>query len=225
MKGILYGVGVGPGDPELMTLRAVRIIRENQVIALPGKDPRNATAYKIAVRAVPELSEKELVAIRMPMVRDRQKLMEEHRKGAELLKPLLDSGKNVVFLTLGDPSVYSTFSYIQDILAAEGYPVEMVSGVPSFCACAARLGLPLAEWDEEIRVIPAVHGGDLSFDRPGSYVLMKSAGRMPEIRKALIESGRSVHCVTDCGMETERVYHGVEEIPEDAGYFTLIIVK
>lgn len=225
MKGTLYGVGVGPGDPELMTLRAVRIIRENQVFALPGKDPRNTIAYQIAVRAVPELSEKELVALRMPMVKNRQKLMEAHRKGAEQLKTLLDDGKNVVFLTLGDPSVYSTFSYIQDILAPEGYPVEVVSGVPSFCACAARLGLPLAEWDEEIHVIPAVHAEALSFDRPGSYVLMKSGGRMADVRKALVESGRSVQCVMNCGMETEKVYRSAEEIPDDAGYFSLIIVK
>lgn len=225
MKGTLYGVGVGPGDPELMTLRAVRVIRENQVFALPGKAPRETTAYRIAVRAVPKLAEKELVALHMPMVRDRQKLMEAHRKCAELLKPYLDGGKNVVFLTLGDPSVYSTFSYIQDILAPEGYPVEVVSGVPSFCACAARLGLPLAEWNEEIHVIPAVHGEDLSFDRPGSYVIMKSASRMPEIRRALAESGRSAQCVTDCGMETEKVYRSAAEIPDDAGYFSLIVVK
>ena len=69
MSGILYGVGVGPGDPELMTLKAVRLIRENQVIALPGSDAKNTVAYKIAVQAVPELEDKTLLSVSMPMVR------------------------------------------------------------------------------------------------------------------------------------------------------------
>ena len=69
MKGIAYGVGVGPGDPELMTLKAIRLIKENDVIAVAGKDARESVAYKIAVQAVPELAEKELVPVYMPMVR------------------------------------------------------------------------------------------------------------------------------------------------------------
>ena len=70
-RGIAYGVGVGPGDPELMTLKACRLIRENDVIAVPGKVPQDAVAYKIAVQAVPELAEKELIPVYMPMVKDR----------------------------------------------------------------------------------------------------------------------------------------------------------
>ena len=86
MKGIAYGVGVGPGDPELMTLKAIRLIKENDVIAVAGKDARESVAYKIAVQAVPELAEKELVPVYMPMVKDRALIDEEHKKGAELLK-------------------------------------------------------------------------------------------------------------------------------------------
>ena len=71
MKGIAYCIGVGPGDPELMTLKAVRLIRENDVIAVPGKEPKEAVAYRIAKGAVPEIEEKELVAVYMPMVKDR----------------------------------------------------------------------------------------------------------------------------------------------------------
>ena len=100
MKGIAYGVGVGPGDPEYMTLKAVRLIRENRVIAVPGQAAKESAAYKIAVQAVPELAEKELVPVYMPMVKDRKLIDAEHRKGAELLKTYLDRGENVVFLTL-----------------------------------------------------------------------------------------------------------------------------
>ncbi|MBQ2627221.1 MAG: precorrin-2 C(20)-methyltransferase, partial [Eubacterium sp.] len=89
MKGVAYGVGVGPGDPELMTLKACRLIRENRVIAVPGQDPMKAVAYQIAVQAVPELADKELVAIDMPMVMDQKKQEEAHRHGAQKIAEYL----------------------------------------------------------------------------------------------------------------------------------------
>ena len=100
MSGILYGVGVGPGDPELMTLKAVRLIKENDIIAVPGADVRETVAYKIAVQAVPELADKELLPIYMPMTHDKAELELNHEKGAKALEAALDTGKNVVFLTL-----------------------------------------------------------------------------------------------------------------------------
>ena len=138
-KGIAYGVGVGPGDPELMTLKACRLIRENDVIALPGKEPKETVAYKIAVEAVPELADKELIPVYMPMVMDREVQRENHRKGAKLMESYLEQGRNVVYLTLGDASVYCTFTYLQDYLEADGYETQLVSGITSFCAAAARL--------------------------------------------------------------------------------------
>lgn len=80
MRGMLYGVGVGPGDPELMTLKAVRIIREADVVAVPGEHAKDTVAYQIAVQAVPELETKELLAIYMPMTHDRAKMQENHQK-------------------------------------------------------------------------------------------------------------------------------------------------
>jgi precorrin-2 C20-methyltransferase len=225
MKGIAYGVGVGPGDPEYMTLKAVRLIRENQVIAVPGKVAKESTAYKIAVQAVPELAEKELVPVNMPMIKDRELIDAEHRKGAEKLRTYLDQGKNVVFLTLGDPTVYCTFSYIQHYLETDGYRVELVSGIPSFCAAAARLGLPLGEWDEPIHIVPAVHKTDYKLEQDGNYVLMKSASHMKEVKALLKESGRQVSTVVNCGMADETIYRSADEIPDDAGYFSLIIAK
>ena len=225
MKGTAYGVGVGPGDPELMTRKAVRLIRENDVIAVPGKEAKESVAYKIAVQAVPELADKELVPIYMPMVKDRARIEAEHRKGAALIKQYLDQGKNVVYLTLGDVAIYCTFSYLQHILEAEGYPVVLVSGIPSFCAAAARLNLPLTEWDEPLHVLPAVHKTDDKLDGEGTYVLMKSASHMKEVKAMLRAAGREAAAVIDCGMETETVCHSVDEIPDDAGYFSLIISK
>jgi precorrin-2/cobalt-factor-2 C20-methyltransferase len=208
-----------------MTLKAVRLIRENQVIAVPGRDAKETTAYQIAVQAVPELAEKELVPLYMPMVKDRQLIDEEHRKGAETLKTYLDRGENVVFLTLGDPTVYCTFSYIQHYLEADGYRVELVSGIPSFCAAAARLGVPLAEWDEAIHIVPAVHKTEDRLELDGNYVLMKSASHIREVKALLKASGRKVSAVVNCGMKDEAVYRSADEIPDDAGYFSLIIAK
>ncbi len=225
MKGIAYGVGVGPGDPELMTRKAVRLIRENEVIAVPGRSARESAAYRIAAASVPELADKELLSVPMPMVKDRERLEAAHREGADLLESYLEQGRNVVFLTLGDPTVYSTFSYLQHILEADGYPVELVPGIPSFCAAAASLNLPLAEWDEPIHILPAVHRTGEELDQRGTYVLMKSGGSMPEVKEMLRHSGRVVSAVENCGMETEKIYRGVEEIPDEAGYFSLIVAK
>ena len=225
MRGTVYGVGVGPGDPELMTLKAIRLIRENRYIALPAEKPRESLAYRIAVQAVPELADKELVAVHMPMIRDKAKLREAHEKGARQLMDLADQGENVVFLTLGDPTVYCTFSYLQHILEAEGYPVVLVSGITSFCAAAARLGLSLGEWDEPIHVLPAAHKAGDRLDLEGTYVLMKSASHMREVKEMLGKSGRRVQAVIDCGMDSEKVCRSLEEIPDDAGYFSLIIAK
>lgn len=225
MKGIAYGVGVGPGDPKLMTLRAIELIRENDVIAVPGKEPKEAVAYKIAAAVVPEIADKELLPVYMPMIKDRALIDEEHKKGAALLKTYLDQGKNVVYITLGDPTIYCTFSYLQHYLEADGYPVELVPGISSITAAAARLSLPLTEWDEPLHVLPAVHKTDAAMDLPGTYVLMKSASHMKDVKDTLRKSGRSVQAVIDCGMPTEQVYRSLEEIPDDAGYFALVIAK
>ena len=225
MRGTVYGVGVGPGDPELMTLKAIRLIRENRYIALPAEKPRESLAFRIAVQAVPELADKELVAVHMPMIRDKAKLREAHEKGARQLMDLADQGENVVFLTLGDPTVYCTFSYLQHILEAEGYPVVLVSGITSFCAAAARLGLSLGEWDEPIHVLPAAHKTGDRLDLEGTYVLMKSASQMAKVKDMLRRSGRRAVMAENCTMENEKLYHSIDEIPDDAGYFSLIIAK
>ncbi len=224
-QAIVYGVGVGPGDPELMTLKAVRLIRDNDVIAVPGKEPRQSVAYQIAVQSVPELAQKELVPLPLPMVKDREWLQQAHRQCADIVASYLDQGRNVICLTLGDPVIYSTFSYLQHLLEADGYPVELVSGVPSFCAAAARLRVPLAEWDEPLHIIPAVHAAERPLYDGGTHVFMKSAGQMQKVKAELKESGRRVYAAENCGMANERLYHCVDEIPDDAGYFTLMIAK
>ncbi|MBQ2679506.1 MAG: precorrin-2 C(20)-methyltransferase [Firmicutes bacterium] len=225
MKGIAYCVGVGPGDPELMTQKAVRLIRENDVIAVPGKVAKESAAYRIALAMIPELENKELVPVHMPMIYDREMIEPEHEKAAKLLESYLDKGKNVVYITLGDPSVYCTFSYIQRILVKDGYSVELVPGVTSFCAAAARLNIPLAEWDESLHILPAAHKTNEDFNQSGTYVLMKSGKNISKVKDIIRHSGRDIYSIENCGMADEKIYGNVDEIPDDAGYFTLIVAK
>ncbi|MBQ2642116.1 MAG: precorrin-2 C(20)-methyltransferase, partial [Lachnospiraceae bacterium] len=114
---------------------------------------------------------------------------------------------------------------LQHIMEEDGYEVELVSGITSFCAAAARLGISLTEWNEPLHVIPASHRTGEPLDLPGTYVLMKSASHMRETKELLIASGREVCCVENCGMENEKIYRSAQEIPDDAGYFSLVIAK
>lgn len=225
MKGILYGVGVGPGDPELMTVKAINLIKENDVIAVVGKDAKEAVAYKIAKEAVPEIENKELLGIYMPMVMDKEEQEKNHQAGAKLVEKYLDEGKNVVYITLGDSTVYCTFTYLQDIVEADGYKTELIPGITSFCAAAARVNIPLCLWNEPLHIIPAAHSTDMPLDQPGNYVLMKSGSHMGTIKQLLRDHNKSVKMVENCGMPNEKVYESLEEIPDDAGYFSLIIAK
>lgn len=225
MAGILYGLGIGPGDPELLTLKAVRLIQENEVIALPGKNPRETVAYRIAVQAVPQLRQKELISVEMPMTKDMQRLEESHQEAARQLEAYLRQGKNVVFLTLGDPTVYSTYLYVHSRLLKKGYQAEIVSGITSFCAVAARLNTGLVEKAEELHVIPASYQIQEALDMPGTKVLMKAGRQMAKVKELLKERGFEAMMVENCGMENEKVYRSLDEIPDDAGYYSLIIVK
>lgn len=225
MTGILYGVGVGPGDPELLTLKTVRIIRENEIIALPGTEPKETVAYQIAAAAVPELSEKQLIPVYMPMTHDKEEQKRCHREGAAALEKYLRQGKNVVFLTLGDSTVYSTFTYLQQLVEADGYETRLINGVPSFCAAAAKVNQPLGIWKEQIHIYPAVHYLEETLPPRGTCVLMKSGGRMRQVKELIQRSGRDAVMVENCGMKDEKIYPHVGDIPDTAGYYSLIIVR
>lgn len=225
MTGKLYGVGVGPGDPELMTLKAVKVIRDSDVIALPGEHPKDTVAWQIAVKVCPEMEEKELLAVPMPMTKDKEKLKESHRQGARIICGGLKTGKQVAFLTLGDPTVYSTYLYMHKIVKNAGYPVEIISGITSFTAVAAKLNMGLAEGSELLHVVPASYQIQDSLELPGTKVLMKAGKRIRDVKQQLKDHNVEVSMIENCGMPEEKIYYGVDEIPEDAGYYSLLIVK
>lgn len=229
MSGMLYGVGVGPGDPELLTLKAVRLLQECDLIGIPSRSKERCTAYKIALQAVPELAEKEVISIPIPMTTERERLEAAYEQGAEMLIDALKEGKQIVFLNLGDPTIYSTYMSLHERVKKAGYAAELVSGVPSFCAVAAELGIAIASGDEKIQILPGFYYPEESGGFEGTGIIMKSAGKITEIRKKLMrleaERGIKAYAVTNCGMEDQKVCREIRDLKEDAGYFTTLIIR
>lgn len=231
MKGILYGVSVGPGNPELMTLQAVRLLNRCPVVAVPQTGSGGTVALDIASQAV-DLSGKTLIMLPFLMTRDEAKRDERHRQLAALLKIPLDAGQDVAMLSLGDASVYSSFSYMAGLLAMEGYPIEVLAGVTSFCASAAALGVGLTEMNRPLHIIPAGADDGQALTLSGTKVLMKAGRALPQLLARLKEQGllNKAMLVQNCGLPGERL---VKNIPEDfnfedfdiGGYFTTVIVK
>ena len=171
------------------------------------------------------MENKHLLAVAMPMTKDRTELEENHKKAAKAVEQELDQGKDVAFLTLGDPTVYSTYLYVHKRVQEDGYEAKIVSGVTSFCAAAAELEIGLVENSQQLHVIPASYQIEDALKLPGTKVLMKAGRKMEQVKELLEQMDAEVLMVENCGMEGQRICRGAEEIPESAGYYSLIVVK
>ncbi|MDR0906527.1 MAG: precorrin-2 C(20)-methyltransferase [Oscillospiraceae bacterium] len=222
-KGTLYGVGVGPGDPELLTIKAVRILREADAVAVPDTGSGDKAALAIAQSYI---AGKELILCPSPMSGNRREADACYDETAKILAERLSNGDNIAFITLGDPSVYSTYCYIQKRVAAMGFETQTIPGITSFCAAAARLGESLCEGKEPLVIVPASSmKPEAWIGLPGNKVLMKAGGKMPALTAALGRIDADIAAVTNCGMEGESVARGAEELDASAGYFSVIVVK
>lgn len=222
-RGILYGVSVGPGDPELLTIKAVRIIQEADVIAVPESAPGRMTARDICGE---HLRDKELLVCRTPMTRDAAVLADAHRQLADRICAVLDRGRSVAYLCLGDVGIYSTFSYVRDLVEARGHRTEAVPGVTSFCAAAATLGTALCAESECLTIAPSSSAYlDDALDLPGPTVIMKPGRSLAALRERLSAHGRldDARVVCRCGMPDEQVFERLEDCPDDAGYLSVVI--
>ncbi len=228
MSGILYGVGVGPGDPELLTLKALRCIRESDVIILPSEPKEECYAYRIVKEVYPQIGEKEIICMPFPMIKDKTVLKKVHDEIYEGIAMLLEKDKAVAFLTIGDPSVYSTYSYIHHRVVQNYGRAEMISGIPSFCAAAAALGISLGDNKDEIHIIPGSYEVAGTLEQKGTKIYMKSGKKLAELKKALLEYEKSeyleVHTVENCGMMNERISTGLKHLDTASGYLTIVIV-
>ena len=224
-RGRLYGVSVGPGDPELLTLKAVRAIREADVVAVPDIGRKRQTASRIAREY---LEGKRILDCPTPMSRDRGAALAAYRAIADEICALLDAGEDVAYLTLGDATVYSTYLYVHDLVLERGYEAEIIPGVTSFCAAAARLGQALCEGPEQLHIVPVI-GADLdaALDLPGSKVFMKAGRELGDLRDALAARGQldQASLVVNCGLPDERVHPRFADADPTADYFSVVIVK
>lgn len=224
-KGKLFGVGVGPGDKELVTLKALRALKEADIIAVPLMKSGEKTAYNIISEYV---EGKETMEFLMPMSKNFDELNKNYRKIASKIAEKLNKGKNIAFITLGDPTVYSTYMQINEIINKKGYETEIIPGITSFCAAAARLNMPLCERDEPLIILPAsykeVREG---LKLRGNKVLMKASRSILEVRdilreENLINKSSMVEC---CTMANEKIYKNLNDLNEKSSYFSIIIVK
>lgn len=225
-NGTFYTLGVGPGDPELLTRKACRILENCPVIAAPRTASGEMLALDIAKGAV-DLTGKEILPLEFAMARQVSARQAGYRKAAEQIAAVLESGRDVAMVNLGDVSIYATAYYVLDVVRSMGFRTEMVPGVPSFCAVAAALGRSLTEPEAPLHVYPAGKTDlDAALAQPGTKVLMKSGSAMAATAQALERQGLAGKSamVADCGLPTEQVFQTMENLPEKISYFATVIV-
>ncbi|KMY54317.1 precorrin-2 C20-methyltransferase [Bacillus sp. FJAT-27231] len=155
--GTLYGVGAGPGDPELITVKAFRALQESPVIAYPKKRKGSKSYARKIIDAYVNPSEKDMLGLVFPMTKDPAILEREWRATAEAVWEKLSEGKDVAFITEGDPLLYSTFIHMMNVMKERYGDVSMkvIPGISSINGAAARLSLPLADGDDLVAIVPA----------------------------------------------------------------------
>jgi precorrin-2/cobalt-factor-2 C20-methyltransferase len=230
-KGILYGVGVGPGDPELLTLKAVRLLGSvSRVYAAASS--KNSYSVSLSI-ARPHLAPGvEPAVLSFPMTRDREVLDLAWEANARIVLADLDAGRDVAFLTLGDPSTYSTFGYLLRTLRGLDplVRVEVAPGVTSYSAAAALAGEPLAEGDQTLAVVSGVCGGDTlrrAAAAADSLVVLKAYKRFPDIKAALDEAGLLADAVlvSACGQDGQALVRDLASVAEIPPYFSLVLAR
>jgi precorrin-2/cobalt-factor-2 C20-methyltransferase len=226
MSGVAWGLGVGPGDPELITLKAARILKAAPVIAYPAPEAGDSLARAIAAPHLPG-GQIEIV-VRTPMSADRFPAQEVYDRAAAEIGPHLETGRDVAVLCEGDPFFYGSFMYLFARLALR-WRVEIVPGVSSLTACAAAARAPLAARHDVLTVIPAtLPEAELRrrLEATDAAALVKVGRHLGKARRALaalglLEGARYVERAT---MENERVLPLAEVAGDAAPYFSMILV-
>lgn len=225
-NGEFFAVGVGPGDPDLLTRQACAVLERCPVIAAPRVPSGEMLALRIAAGAVC-MADKTLLPLDFSMSGDKSVRAAGYRAAADDIAAELTAGRDVAMVNLGDVSVYATGYYVLDELRSRGFAVRMIPGVPSFCAVAAELGRSLTEPDAPLHILPAgVSDLDAALTLPGTRVLMKSGRSMGAVAAALKRHGLSEKSamVADCGLPTQQVFATMEALPEKISYFATVLV-
>jgi precorrin-2/cobalt-factor-2 C20-methyltransferase len=244
MAGKLYVLGIGPGDPELMTLKAMRILKEVPCIFVPkGREEGTSLALSIVQKTL-NFDGKEIVEAYFPMRKtvrseefgDRReesdKLDAKWNETVDAVLNRLNKGVDAAFITIGDPGIYSTFFYLYDRLLERNpsLVIDIIPGISSINAAAARAGLSLGLGDERIAVLPANYMDNLqeTLEKFDTVVLMKVSKVFGAVRDILVRMGLAAGAtyVVRAGMDDERIERDILKVrDEDLNYFSLLIVR
>ncbi len=229
MTGIFYGIGVGPGDPELLTMKAIKTLEKVDVIIAPKTEKKDGSVALSIAR--PYLKPTvEIVYQVFPMVTHFEDSPQSWQKNKAEILGLLNKGKNVAFLTLGDPMFYSTYIYIYRLLKAENVSIETIPGVPAFCAIAGRLQYPLVEGNDIISVIPATAEPDKIqkvLAVSDNAVIMKVYKNFGQIVSALKDEDLADNAimVSRCGLPDEECIDDIEQVKDVPNYLSTILTR
>jgi len=225
MNGTFYGLGVGPGDPELLTVKAVNILRAVDVIAVPeSKKEMGSTAMEIAQPYLkPDV---EILTLTFPMIRDVEAKNAIRRDNALKIAGLLKAGRNVAFLTLGDPMLYSTYLYLLEHLSAAGIEPVSVPGIYSFSAISNLLNLPLVKGDESLALICEFNVEKMnSLQSFQTVVCMKVSAYSEQLFTYLEEHTEwDFVMVTNAGKESQAISDNSADLKNKVHYFSTAIL-
>ena len=230
LTGTFYGIGVGPGDPELLTVKAINALKKIDVLIAP-KTEKKSDSVALSI-AQPYLKPSvEIIFQTFPMIKDFAEETQTFEANKEEILKKLRGGKNVGFATLGDPMFYSTYIYIFRLLKSCGVNIVTIPGVPAFLAIAAKIGRPLAYGNDILTIIPATASLDAinhALDRADSTVLMKVYKNVMEVVDALGEKGLldEAVLVSRCGLDDEKIITDLEKHKQDAlNYLSTILTR
>ncbi|WP_034658531.1 precorrin-2 C(20)-methyltransferase [Robertmurraya massiliosenegalensis] len=230
--GTLYGLGVGPGDPELITVKAFRKLLESPVIAYPKKLKGSKSYAHRIVEVYINPNEKEMLGLVFPMTKDEETLRVEWAKAVDAIYRYLVQGKDVAFVTEGDPMLFSTFIHIMNLMKSK-YPevaIETVAGISSFNGTANRLGIPLADGDEYVAMIPATEDMEEMrrvIETHDSIVFIKVAKVIDDMLNLLEEMNllNRTHVVTKVTSEEEVIWNINELRGAELNYLSCMVVR
>lgn len=224
MTGTLFGIGLGPGAPDLLTLRAARLIAQARVIAYPSLAGGDSLARSIAAELIPAAARE--IRIDIPMTTERAPAQAAYDTGAAQIAKALTAGDDVICLCEGDPLFYGSFMYLQARLAPD-HPVQVVPGVTSLTACAAAAGLPLAARNEVLTILPGPLPDDDLRARlrdADTVVLMKVGRHLPRLRALIEAEGLHATYVERATLGAAEQVRPLAQAPAEAPYFSMILV-
>ena len=229
--GKLFGVGVGPGDPELITIKAVNIIKKADII-FTAASSKNTYSLAVEIASSYISASARIEKLSFPMTKDAEKVDHAWTHNANQIANVLKQGKNAVFLTLGDPTTYSTFGYILKKMRCvmPQAKIETIPGITSFHAASARLNRILVEGEESLLVMSGAFGGDRirRIDGVENVAIVKAYKNTKDINKALKETGLANNCVavSKCGRKQEEIIKNIDALEKrKPDYWTLILAS